>query len=147
MADKGRVHSAISIKLLFEGEDHQRLVDVVAQKPHPPLSPCPELRRHVIDRRNSAPLHLPGDAPVEGGRVNHDREIELALVGFFDQVSIQAEDLWQVAEDLSNADDRQVFGIDHGVASGSPHALATHAKEFKATIQVDWTFGCPQMRE
>ena len=40
MPDESRIHPSIAVKLLFEGKNHQRLVDVLAQQPHPPLPPA-----------------------------------------------------------------------------------------------------------
>src|ERR1700693_3189806 len=131
MTDEGRVHSTVAIELFFKRKNHQRFIDVVAQQTHAPVAPCPELRRNVIHRRNAAPLHLPCHAPVEGRRVDDDGEIRLALVGFFDQVLIKTVDLWQMAEDFGDADDREVFRVDQGVAASSAHALSADAEEFK----------------
>src|ERR1700687_1222808 len=77
MADESRVNPALAIKLLLKRKNHQSLVDVVAQQAHASLSPCPELRRHVIDRGNDAPFHLPGNPPVECRRIDNDGKIWL----------------------------------------------------------------------
>src|SRR5580698_9859028 len=118
MADEGRVDAAVAVELFFEGEDDQRFVDVVADEANAPLTPCPELRRDVIDRWDAAFFHLAGDAPVEGRRIDDNGEIRLAAVGFADQVLKESPDLWQMAENFGDADDGEVFGVDDGVASG-----------------------------
>ena len=79
MSDEGRVDSPFAIELLLKRKNHQRFIDVVAEQPHPSLSPCPELRRNVINHGNAALLHLPRDSPVERGRVDDDGEIGFAL--------------------------------------------------------------------
>ena len=91
MADEGGVDSAIAVELFFEGKNHKSFVDVFAEQAHASLTPCPELRRDVVDDGNAALFHLPRDAPVEGRRVDDDGEVGFALVGFGDQVSVQAE--------------------------------------------------------
>src|ERR1700721_954655 len=131
MTDEGRVHSTVAIELFFKRKNHQRFIDVVAQQTHASLAPGPELRRNVIHHWNAAPLHLPRHAPVEGRRVDDDGEIRLAPVSFFDQVLIKTVDLWQMAEDFGDADDREVFRVDDGIAASSAHALSADAEEFK----------------
>ena len=103
MADKRRVDSTVAVKLLFEGEDHQRLVDVFAQQPHPSLPPCPELRADVIHHRNAALAHRASNAPVEGRGVDDDSEIRAALVRLGDQLVEQAPDFRQMAENFGDA--------------------------------------------
>src|ERR1700733_6308367 len=105
MADEGRVDSAVVVELFFKGKDHQRFVDIVADKADASLAPRPELRRDVVDHGDAPLLHLPGYAPVERRGVDHDREIGLALVGLFDQMLEQAVYLGQVAEDFGDTND------------------------------------------
>ena len=112
MSDESGIHSAIAVKLFFKRKDHQGLVDVFPQQAHPSLTPCPELRTHVIDDRNAALVHLPCNSPVERRRVNHNGEIGFALVRFSDQLVEQALDFGQMTENFRNPDDRQVSGID-----------------------------------
>ena len=131
MADEGRVHAAVAVELFFEGEDDERLVDVVADQADASLPPRPELRRDVVDRRDAALFHLAGDAPVECGGVDDDGEVGLAPVGFANQAAIEAEDFRQVAENFGDADDGEIFGVDDGVASGGAHAVAADAEEFE----------------
>src|SRR5579862_7349808 len=141
MSDEGRVHPAIAIELLLEGKNHQSLVDVVTDQPHATLPPRPELRGDIVDRRDAAPLHLPRDAPVERRGIDDDSQIRLALVGFRDQSSIEPENLWQMTEDLRDADDSQVFRVDNGVAACGAHAVSTDAEK----LELAFKFGCPRM--
>src|ERR1700687_1309542 len=136
MADEGRVHATLAIKLLLKGKDHQGFVDVVAQPAHASLSPGPELRRHVIDRRNAALLHLPGDTPVECRGINNNGQIRLALVRLFNQMPIEPENLRQMAENLGDADDRKILGVDDRLAASSPHTISAHTEELKPTLTV-----------
>ena len=48
-------------------------------------------------KRDAALLHLTGDAPVEGRRVDHDGEVRLAAVGFADQAPVKAENFREMA--------------------------------------------------
>src|ERR1700758_3199024 len=123
MAHERSIHSAVAIELLFEGEDDQRLIDVVADQADASLPPRPELRSDVIHGGDAALLHLAGDPPVERRRVDDDGKIRLASVGFFNQVPIKSEDLRKTAEDLRDANDREVFGFDHGVKPSGAHAI------------------------
>src|ERR1700687_525082 len=134
MAHESRVHAALAIKLLFKRENHQSLVDVVAQQAHASLSPSPELRRHIIDRGNPALFHLARDTPVECRGINNDGEVGLAFVRFFKQMPIEPENLWQMAENLGDANDRQILRVDDSVAAGSPHTISAHAKEFERSL-------------
>ena len=56
-------------------------------------------------------------------------EIGLPPVRFRNQVLVKPKYLRQMIENLSDADDRKIFGIHDGVAPRSPHPLPTHAKE------------------
>src|SRR6267142_1647976 len=131
MADEGRVHAAVAIELFFEGKDDERFVDVVADQADSALSPRPELRCDVVDRRDAASLHLSGHAPVECWRVDDDGEVGLPAIGFFTQVAIKTENFRQVAENFGDADYGQVFGVDDRVASGGAHAVPADAEELE----------------
>src|ERR1700688_810395 len=131
MADEGGIDTAIAVELFFKWKNYQRFIDVIPQQPHASLSPGPELRRYVVDHRNSTLLHLSSHAPVKGGRVDDDGEVGLAFVGFGNQMLVEAQDLRQMANDFGDADDGEIFRVDHGVTAGGPHALAADAEEFK----------------
>src|SRR5580704_11487547 len=134
MADEGGVDSAVTVELFFEWKYHQSFVDVVADQADASLTPCPELRRDIVDHWDAALLHLPRYAPVEGRRVDDDGEIGLALVGFFDQMSKQAVDLRQMTENFGDADDGEVFRVDDRVAAGGAHAVSADAEEIEVWI-------------
>ncbi len=132
MANKSRVDSAVAVELFFERKDHQRLVDVVAEEPHSSLPPCPELRRDIVHRGNTSPLHLASHSPVEGWGVDDDCEVRFPLVCFADKAAVQAKNFREVAEDFGDADYGEVFRIDDGVATFGPHAFPTYPKERNA---------------
>src|SRR5580693_4893 len=134
MADEDRIHSTVSVEPFFKGKDHQRFVDIVADEADSSLAPRPELRCNVVDHWNAALLHLPRYAPVEGGRVDHDGEIGLALISFFDQMLEQTVYLWQVAEDFGDADYGKIFRVDYDVAAGGAHAASADAEEFELRV-------------
>src|SRR5258707_915616 len=129
MADKLGIDAAIAIELLFEGENHECLIDVLAKQSHPTLSPGPELRADVIDDGNSTLFHLPRHAPVECGRVDDDGQVGLAAVRLFYQTVKQPPDFGKVPEDFSDADDGKVFRVNYGVAAGGTHFVAAHTEE------------------
>src|SRR5215467_7551750 len=116
MSHKFGIDAAVAIKLLFKGKDDQRLIDVLAQQSYPPLAPGPELRADVVNHGNAAFLHLAGDPPIEGGRIDHDGEIRLLAVGGSDQAVKKTPDFRQVAENFRDSHDRQIPGIDDDVA-------------------------------
>src|SRR5713226_5279412 len=134
MSDKRRIHAVHAVEILFEGKDHQRLVDVLAQQLHSSLPPRPELRTHVVHDRDAALAHLARDAPVEGGGVDDDREFWLFVVDGADEFSKESIDFWEMAEDFGDADDGEVLGVDDNLATGSAHAVATRAKELKIGV-------------
>src|SRR5579872_2980880 len=103
MPDEGRIDTAIPVKVLFKREDNQSFVDVFPNELHASLAPCPELRRHVVHRRNSALLHLSRNSPVECRRVNHNRQTGLTPVSFIDQMFVDIEDSGQMTEYLSDS--------------------------------------------
>src|ERR1700680_2759131 len=100
MADETRIHATVAVKLLFEGKNHQSLVDILAQQSNPPLPPSPELRTNVIHDRNTALPHLPSHPPVESRRIDHDGQPWTASISFRNQLVKQTIDLRQMADDL-----------------------------------------------
>ena len=129
MPHEGGVDSAIAIELFFEGKDDERLVDVLAQKLDAPLPPCPELWTDVVDDGNAALAHLARHPPVESGRIDDDGKVGAALVGGANQFFVKAENFWEMADDLSDTDDGEVFGVDDDVAAGGAHAVSARAEE------------------
>src|SRR5271165_4662026 len=134
MAYEGGIDSAVAVELLFEGEDHERFVDVVAEQADASLAPRPELRGYVVDGGDAALFHLAGYAPVEGRRIDDDGEVGLAVVGFGNEMFVQAVDFREVAEDFGDADYGQVFCVDDGVAPGGAHAVSADAEEFEGRV-------------
>ena len=134
MSDEGRIHAAIAVKLFFERENYQSLVDISAQQADASLTPCPELRANVIDDGDATLAHLASYAPVEGRRINDYGERGMAPVGLGDQLVKQAVDFGQMADDFGNADDGEVLGVDNRVASGGAHAVSAHAEKFRRRI-------------
>src|SRR5579862_6849871 len=129
MAHERSVDATFAVKLFFEREDDQRLVDVVADQPDASLPPRPELGRDVIHGWNAALLHLPGHSPVERGGVDDNGEVRLAAVGLFNQVPIKSEDFRKMAENLGDTDDGEIFGVDHGFVARGAHAVATDTEK------------------
>ena len=82
-------------------------------------------------RRNAALPHLSSDPPIECWGVDDDGEIRLALVSLRNQTPIQSKNLRQLAENFGDADDCEIFGVDNGVAPGSPHPVPADTKEFE----------------
>ena len=67
-------------------------------------------------------------------QLNAGESMTMARSGFRRSASrirrlVQPENFRQVAENLSDADDGKVFGIDDGVAARRAHAVAAHAKK------------------
>src|ERR1700751_797312 len=134
MSNERGIHAALAIELLFERKNDQRLGDVLAQQSDTSPAPCPKLRRDVVDDGNSSPLKLASDAPIEGWRVNHDREIGLAPLGFINQFVKESPNFGEMAQDFGDADDGEIAGIDEGVAACLAHARAAHAEELERGI-------------
>ena len=87
MSDERCVYTVNAIEILFKREDHQRLVDVFAEKFDASLAPRPELRADVVHNRNAAFAHLASHSPVEGGSVDDDGEGWALLIGGADELS------------------------------------------------------------
>src|SRR5438132_9709142 len=137
MADERGIYAAVSIELFFKGKDDQRLCDIFAQESNPRLAPRPKLWANVIDDGNTPFVHLPGDPPVESGRVDDDGQISAAAVSFSDQAMKEAVDLANVAEDLGDADYGELLGVHNRVASNGAHALATDTKKFQRRVAAE----------
>src|SRR6185437_16449391 len=114
---------------LFEGEDHESLVDVLAQELDTSLTPRPELRAHVVHDRNTTLFHLTSDAPVERRRIDDDGHVWPMSIRLGNEPVEESPDFRKMAENLCDADDGEVFGINDGAASGSSHLLAANAEE------------------
>jgi len=82
MTDKSRIHPAVAEKLFFEWEDHQGFGDVFPEQPNSSLTPRPKLWAHVIHHRNAPFVHLPGNAPIESGRVDDNGQFGTTPVTF-----------------------------------------------------------------
>src|SRR5206468_5700382 len=121
MADILGIDAAVAIELLFKREDDESFVHVLAEKFDAALPPCPELRSYVIHDRNATLLHLAGNTPVEGGRVNDDGQVGFAAIGFVDQSMKEPPDFGKMTEDFGYANDCEVFGIDNCVAPRGAH--------------------------
>src|SRR5271170_6811968 len=78
MADESSVHAAIAVELLLEGKNYESFADVIADEADASLAPRPELWCNVIDRRDAAPFHLAGNAPVERRGIDDNGEVGLA---------------------------------------------------------------------
>src|SRR3979490_1315428 len=124
MSDKRRIHPVNAIEIFFEGKDHERLVDVLAEQFHASLAPCPELRTDVVDDRDAALVHLASYAPVEGRGVDDDGEFWVFIIGGADQFAEEAVNFREMTEDFGDADDGEVFGVDDYLAACSAHAVA-----------------------
>src|ERR1700689_5908936 len=105
MPDKSRIHASIAKELLFERNNHQRLVHILAKQTYAPLPPRPELRTHVIHHRNTAFVHLTRHSPVECWRINHDGEIGRVSVGGSDQLMKEPINLRPMTQNFRDADD------------------------------------------
>jgi len=55
----------------------------------------------------------------------------MLLIGFCDELVEQSPDFRKMADYLGDADDGEIFGIDHRFAADSPHAFSAYAKEFQ----------------
>src|SRR5579863_1283878 len=97
MTHECRVDSTIAIELFFEWKNHQRLVDIFAEKADASLTPCPELRADVIDDRYASLVHLASYAPVECWGIDDDSEIRAAVVRFANQLVEQVINLGKMA--------------------------------------------------
>src|SRR5690242_16959357 len=135
MADKFGIYAVIAIKLLFEGEDHQRLAEIFSDQAHPALAPSPELRADVVHNRNAAAMHFARHFQIKRGRVNDHGGVGAALVSLVNQLAKFAVDSGQTAENFGDAHNRQFASVDHRIATGFAHAVATHAEKFHAGLK------------
>src|SRR5258707_9673859 len=123
MSDNRHIHAVNAIEVLLEGKDHQRLIDVLAEQLHASLPPRPELRADVVHHCDAALAHLAGYTPIEGRRVDDDSELRMFGISGADQFSEEPVNFREMTEDLGNADDREVFGVDDDFAAGGMHAV------------------------
>ena len=134
MPYKRRIHSAIAIELFFERKNHQCLVDILAQQLDASLPPRPELRADIVNNGNPVPPHLSCHPPVERRSVDDHGQCWSLLVCRSNQFFVESENFRKMAENFSDADHRQVLGVDHNLASSGPHAFSASAEEVKGWV-------------
>jgi hypothetical protein len=68
---------------------------------------------------------------LNAGSVDHHGKRRPFLIRRSNQFPIEPKNLRQMANNLSDADNREVLSIDNNLASGSSHALPTRAAKPK----------------
>src|SRR5271154_5015134 len=113
MANERSVHSAIAIELFFKGKNYESFIDILAQQADASLPPSPELRADVVNDGNAALAHLPRHPPVKCGRVDDHGEGRAFFIGRANQFLKERINLRKMTQNFGDADDGEVFGVDH----------------------------------
>ena len=92
-------------------------------------APGPDLGGDQVVDRDVAAVELGGDAEVKIGRIGDDGEDGAAAGGFAEELAVFAVDFRNVADDLDEADDAELGGIDDGFDAGGLHAGSGAAEE------------------
>jgi hypothetical protein len=138
VADEFRPHALFVVKALLEGQEAEHQVDRVAHAPHPALAPRPELRAHVLHRRNARRVQTPREPQVEVRRVDADEHVRALRLEGAPQPQPQPQQARQVAQHLEQPHHGERFGRLPHLAARVAHLRPGDAEE--ACLGVE----CPQ---
>jgi hypothetical protein len=124
MPDEFGVHRMRVVKRFLERQQAQDQIDGVADRTHPPLSPGPYLRTHVLNGRNATGLEAWRDPQIEFLRV--DADVHRGSFGkhALDQVATDAQQSWQVRNDFEQPHDGEALCSFPRLTAGSNHSWA-----------------------
>ena len=88
VADIGRLHPFAPEEVLFKGKDAQKMPQGAAHFAQPAFPPCPSLRSHQIDHRNTRAMQAPGHAEVKIRRIRKNRQVGPLAPGGAQQLAI-----------------------------------------------------------
>lgn len=129
MADELGVDTALAVEGLLEGEDDEHLRDALLDPAEAAPLPGPELWRNEPDDGNACAVKVASKAEVDVWEVNqHGDGGELAADGA-DETAVAGIDVGNVAKDLRDAHDCDVFSSDDLLLALSGHLGAAEASE------------------
>jgi hypothetical protein len=122
-------------KSTSNGEQAQHLVDRAADLARTALAPGPDLGRNVLDRLQPPGAQALGDAEIEGGGIDADEDVRTRRHEARHEGATQAQQARQVRQHLGEPHDRELLGGRPGLAAGSGHLRAGHAKALDLGVQ------------
>ena len=132
MADELRTHAVLIVEALFERQQAQHQIDGFMDAARPALPPRPDLRTHVLHRRNAGGAQVARQAQIEFRRIDADEHVRPGRQEQAPNACAQTQQPRQMAQDLEQAHDGERFGGLPGLASRSLHLRAGNAEEFSA---------------
>src|SRR6185437_5947511 len=128
MPNKLRPHPPVTPEIHFKGEDGKSLAHILADDTGPPRPPGPELRRYVVEHRNTTAMQGTSHTKVESGGIYDHAHVRPALGDGTPQTPQTRVNPWQVAQNLGDSHHGNVLRVHHRVAAGRPHALSPEAE-------------------
>ncbi len=129
MTDELRRDAVLGIELRLERQHAEHEIDGVADRLHATLAPGPDLRAHVLHRRNPGVLQALGERQVEVRRVDADEHVCGQRLGPFAELAADAQQARQMRQHLGQPHDRQLFSTEPGLAARRDHLRPGDADE------------------
>lgn len=113
VADEFRVDPTLAIEGFLEREDDQHLRDTLLDPAKAAALPGPKLWRDEPDDRNAGAVQMAGKPEVDVREIDEDRDRGALAAYGPDEAAVARVDLRDVAEDLGDTHDGDVFGPHH----------------------------------
>ena len=119
--DELGVDPPLAVEGLLEGEDDEHLVDSFLDPAEAAALPGPELGRDEPDDRDPGATQVLREPEVDVGEVDEDSDVGTPAADRADQAAVAGVDAGDVAQDLRDAHDGDIFGADGALLSGLFH--------------------------
>src|ERR687884_584735 len=124
-------NTALSVPVLFEGQDRKQEIDVSLNVAHAVRAPGPELRAYVINDGNATAVQPARQPQIEIRPIDENRGYRLAAFSGTFQIAERAPEFWECASDFPKTHDRQLVGIHNRLDTGVPHLSSRRTKEIE----------------
>jgi hypothetical protein len=121
MADEFRVDAVLTIKVGFERQHAQHLVDRCLDAVDARLPPGPHLRTDILNRLDAGRAQPRGERQIEIRRIDAAEQVRWIGQQARGELPPQLQQARQVSEHLGQPHDRQLLGAIPGIAAGGPH--------------------------
>jgi hypothetical protein len=129
VADELGVDTALAVEGLLEGEDDEHLGDALLDPAKPAALPGPELRRDKPNDGDAGAIKVTGEAEVHVREVDEDGDGGALATDGAGEAAVAGIDVWDVAEDLGDTHDSDVFGADDLLLMLTCHLSAAETGE------------------
>ena len=121
MPHEHRANAVLTVEARLERQQAQHEVYRAPDGSYAPLPPCPDLRTHILDGRDTRRLETGGDAEIELGRVDADVGVRPLFEQAAHEFATQPDQPRQVAQDLGKTHDCERLRALPRLAAGRGH--------------------------